>query len=210
MPRAICRTAGPVRRDRFPPSILPRAARRIRPTHPYGTAGAAGGTAGARRRATPVRGPGDHPGGQPTAHPGRGLGDGNGAAAAEGGPGRGEAAGAGAPDRPGPATHGPGGGPTPPGPVRHPRGLWQRNSPARRTPPSRLAVARADPRVHMQPPAAVPAQSAQAGARPHIPGARSRPLSGAPRAPSPNPREPPAEPPPVVRGRFDGAARKIG
>jgi hypothetical protein len=39
---------------------------------------------------------------------------------------------AGAPGRRRPGTHGPGGGPTPPGPVRHPRGLWQRNSPARR------------------------------------------------------------------------------
>lgn len=38
---------------------------------------------------------------------------------------------------------------------------------------SRLAEARADPRLTMQPPAAASAQSAQAGARPHIPGARA-------------------------------------
>lgn len=38
---------------------------------------------------------------------------------------------------------------------------------------SRLAEARADPRLPMQPPAATSAQSAQAGARPHIPGARA-------------------------------------
>jgi hypothetical protein len=38
---------------------------------------------------------------------------------------------------------------------------------------SRLTEARADPRLTMQPPAAVSAQSAQAGARPHIPGARA-------------------------------------
>jgi hypothetical protein len=38
---------------------------------------------------------------------------------------------------------------------------------------SRLTEARADPRLTMQPPAADSAQSAQAGARPHIPGARA-------------------------------------
>ncbi|SHL19141.1 hypothetical protein SAMN05216499_10336 [Actinacidiphila paucisporea] len=55
---------------------------------------------------------------------------------------------------------------------------------------SRLAEARADPRLTMQPPAPASAQSAQAGARPHIPGAHAA-----------HRRRRSAGPPPGVAGR---------
>lgn len=100
-----------------------------------------------------------------------------------------------APGHSAPGTHGPGDGSTPPGPVRHPRGLWQRNSLARRTHRhSRLAEARADPRLPMQQPAFGTAQSARPGARPHIPGARAgRPCERAPGGP-PHPVAPASRP----------------
>jgi hypothetical protein len=85
--------------------------------------------------------------------------------------------------------NGPGGMCHPPGPVRHPRGLWQRNPwPAQPVKP--LAGTRADPRPPCKRHLTRPAQSARPGARPHIPGAHSRPCAC--RTPEPPTRHVPA------------------
>ncbi len=103
-----------------------------------------------------------------------------------------------APGHSAPGTHGPGDDSTPPGPVRHPRGLWQRNSLARRTHRhSRLTEARADPRLPMQQPAVCTGTERTAGRTATYTGStRGAPVRARPRSPSPRlPAGPPAAPP---------------